>query len=124
LLGGTSSSDYNPTMFTHILAFKPSPEDSKSTLVERVDPQSGYRIPLFAIRTSDSKPQILLSRIMGPSLSGPPPAVAIGDARFHSLSSAVDINIHGQQFQIKKSQSSLSGGYGFVCPPMGKLRWE
>lgn len=73
--------------------------------------------PLYdAVTHSLSKPNVCLYR--GPSQSNQ----LLGDARFHSLSSKIDLTLMGQAFSMKQSQ--LSGSLTVDHPQLGRFKWS
>ncbi|KAK2754017.1 hypothetical protein FQN54_007186 [Arachnomyces sp. PD_36] len=131
LLLGTSSSSsghqnsYSPSQYTHILTFRPSPQQKDTTLVERLDPHTGTKSPIFTCSSKSSKPQIQVSRILTNPHTRQQTTVLAGTATFHTFSSTVDIALppQNQHFPMKSSQMSISSAYGFTCPTMGKFKW-
>jgi hypothetical protein len=85
---------YNTSQVSQVLTFRPSPDDQKVTLIQR----EGYHrdtTPLYSITTSKiQKLNIQISQV-GAASKGLQ-QIVIGDASFHSLSSTIDLSLHGQ----------------------------
>ncbi|KAF9895141.1 hypothetical protein FE257_000043 [Aspergillus nanangensis] len=90
--------------------------DRKTTILRPVG-QPDSAPPAFSIEThSMSKPNVIAFR--GPPHSSAP----IGDARFHSFSSSVDVTVRGQPVHMKMSQ--LSGSFSIESPRGQKMKWH
>ena len=120
----SSSSDwtagYNSNQVSQVLTFRPSPDDQNVTLIQR---EGHHRdtTPLYTITTSKTiNPNIRISRVV--AISTDLQKNVIGGASLHSLSSTIDLYLHGQS--IKMKPSSLSGSYNFIYPPTGKMKWK
>ena len=111
---------YNTSQAVQVLTFRPSPDDHKVTLIQQ-EGHHGGATPLYASRTSKfSKPHIQISRVVAANTGLQ--QTAIGNATFHSLSSAIDLSLHGQY--IKMKPGNLSSSINFTYPPTGKMKWK
>ncbi|ETN40401.1 uncharacterized protein HMPREF1541_04678 [Cyphellophora europaea CBS 101466] len=104
------------------LAFRTFTFDKKGEVLFTHD-KGGRRMPAYAVSKSRfSKPHVRVARIAGSSWH--PQTFDIGSIAFHSLSSKMDINLHGHSMQMRRDALSFSGRHNFDWPPVGNLEWK
>lgn len=117
----SSRGSWKTVQAAQVLIFRPSPDNRKATIIDRVGPQE-QTYALFTVSESsipDTHTQ--LSRVMASDGFGLQ-QVIIGTAKYHSISGDVDLSLHGQPLVMK--QRILSESYNFVVPSIGKLKWK
>lgn len=99
-----------------VYSFEVDKVDRKTSLLKNKSPNGAAGWPLFSIRTSSSKPHRTITRADNPHH-------VIATISFHSLSSKIDITLHGQPLQLKKNDM-FSSGHSFHHPAAGELKWK
>ncbi|KAH7121895.1 hypothetical protein B0J13DRAFT_159584 [Dactylonectria estremocensis] len=92
-----------------------SPHDSKLLVVH----PAGYAkdaYPLYCIKPSSKKPNVIVSR--GPMS----PATTVGFATLHSFSSKIDASVRGQAIPMKGS--AFSDKFTLNVPHLGTFKWK
>ena len=120
-LFSSGDGSWKPVQAAQVLIFRSSPENKKTTIVDRVGPLE-QTYALFTVSESTVPgTDIQLSRVMasdGFNLQ----QLIIGTAKYHNVSGDVDLSLHGQPLAMK--QRMLSESYNFVVPSIGRLKWK
>lgn len=110
--------------------FAPHPASPETTVVSLAQP-NGQRIPLITTTTSSkSSRAVTISRLVinGPHQHQQQQPMQVGTAKFHCLSSTIDISLphqHPHPIEMKQNSLSGSGNYSFIYPRAGgKLKWK
>jgi hypothetical protein len=116
LFSNISSKPQSAVPPSHILSLRTSPKDPNLTIIHPAGYPSDAPPLRSVVGTPAAKPNVVIFR------GEPHVSSNIGQASFHSISSTIDLSLHGQSICMKMSQ--LSGNFSLEYPPRTKLTWS